>query len=136
MSDQVGNRNVGFLIMRLNFLFKTRLISCSHTARYGDYFRLLANGNYKVTAAVAVEDENGQEEIITRITCVTVYNDPRDYNEAQRVDFDFRDLSKKEHTYGCKPRQVISSIVRAVLRKSLSLGFPTRFDTNQAVQPQ
>ena len=76
------------------------------TARYGDYFRLLANGNYKVTAAVAIKGDNGQEEIITRTTCVTVYNDPRDYKEALEVDFDFRDLSKKEHTYGCIPRQV------------------------------
>ena len=81
-------------------------ICCSHTARYGDYFRLLANGNYKVTAAVAVKDENGQDEIITRTTCVSIYNDPRNYKEALRVDFDFTDLSKKEDTYGCKPKQV------------------------------
>lgn len=72
---------------------------------YGDYFRLLANGNYKVTASVAVKGEDGNEIIVSRTTCVTVYNNPRNYEEALRVDFDFSDLSKREETYGCIVQQ-------------------------------
>lgn len=61
----------------------------------GDYFRLLANGNYKVTAGVVVKDV-----LVTRTTFVTVNNNPRAHQDALRVDFDFTDLSKTEETSG------------------------------------
>lgn len=70
------------------------------STRYGDYFRPLANGNYKVTAAVEVKNDDGSSNLFTRTAFVTVYNNPRAYQEALRVDFDFTDLSKQHETYG------------------------------------
>ena len=63
---------------------------------YGDYFRLLLDGNYRVTAAVEIEDKGGNEMLVTRTKCVTVENDPKRHLEAVQLDFDFSDLSIPE----------------------------------------
>lgn len=69
---------------------------------YGDYFRLLADGNYQVTAGIEIKDNDGNDVLVTRTICVRVSNNPRAHQEAQIVDFDFRDLSKQHETYGCE----------------------------------
>ena len=66
------------------------------SALYGDYFRLLLDGNYRVTAAVEIEDKAGNEMLVTRTKCVTVENDPKRHLEAVQLDFDFSDLSVPE----------------------------------------
>ncbi|XP_045214241.2 carboxypeptidase E-like [Mercenaria mercenaria] len=56
--------------------------------KYGDYFRLLADGRYTVTAIL--QDKDGKT-ITSRTTCVDVSNDPIRRVEAKTVDFDFTD---------------------------------------------
>lgn len=50
---------------------------------------------------------------------MTVYNNPRNYEEALRVDFDFSDLSKREETYGCIVQQVGHRLAKVKVDQSL-----------------
>lgn len=60
----------------------------------GDYFRLLADGTYTVTATIDIPHPKGYSVTLVRQDCVVVENDPTSMMEAQIVNFDFRDLRK------------------------------------------
>lgn len=75
------------------------------STEYGDYFRLLADGMYTVNATVYIPHRKGYLVPIVRQTCINVENKPTELNEAQIVNFDFRDLSQEFDGLSCEGMQ-------------------------------
>ena len=66
----------------------------SISAPYGDYFRLLHNGEYTINATVRVPDADKNIVELVRSKCIRVENEELS-TSAMRVDFDFTDTSVK-----------------------------------------
>lgn len=76
------------------------------STKYGDYYRLIEDGMYTVTATVTLQGEDGSVGELTRTQCVDVHNSPYDLNNFNHpdriVDFDFTDLTVEHAGTECK----------------------------------